>query len=438
MSRPLRFEGKTMEAARLRARETLGAEVAEMNVTRHGKELYGGLFGFFQRERYVIEVADGEVTAPQALEAPLASSPRRRQQAPLAPSSAPGHQTPLSASSAPRQEGPLGAGAFHSALLEALAHDTVGVEMPSAEAPASRHGTSGEIPVPDRLAALLDNTTDTVGVSFDRELKGVIEDAEAVVFDAAGTCYEAPSTITRPSERRSPPDPIRSAPSWFGLGVNDAAGLVGSSFSERLFAAGLAEEYLPDPLFSEPALALPLRLGTIPGPRPVVSGPGDVLVVVGDLDESLKVADQLARRLDEDDTVLVVSHRRLPCSMMHARARTALEAGTVVLERRLAGLVTLVVVDSACRNGFVPSTIAGIRPEAIWGVVPASWDERRVRSFERLVGHLDALGLYGLVSSERPAGLIGRAWPVAYVDGWEASPLCVAARLVEAVKGEES
>lgn len=47
-----------MEAARLKARERLGADVTELNVLRHGRELYGGIFGFFQRERYVIELGD--------------------------------------------------------------------------------------------------------------------------------------------------------------------------------------------------------------------------------------------------------------------------------------------------------------------------------------------------------------------------------------------
>ena len=75
--------------------------------------------------------------------------------------------------------------------------------------------------------------------------------------------------------------------------------------------AGLAEEYLPDPLFSHPALALPLRLGTIaPGPA-LVLRPVSVLALVGDAEVSLATADKLEQRIDEDDTVIVVSHRRL-------------------------------------------------------------------------------------------------------------------------------
>jgi hypothetical protein len=360
VSRPLRFEGKTMEAARNKARERLGADVSELHIVRHGRELSGGLFGFFQRERFVIEVAD-----------------------------------PSSSRSKPP-----------------------GALQLSSTDPA---------PVPDRLAALLEGTTDTVGVCFDRELQGVLEDAEAVVSDAAGSavisslseheCYRAPVL-----------DAGKPAPVAF-----PAAETSGSEFRARLAACGLGEAYLPDPLFSEPALALPLRLGTITPPAPVLSCEGEVLVLLGDVEESLGVARHLERKLDQRDAVLLVSHRRLSPSLTQSRARSPLEAGTMVLERRIEGLASIVVLDMGCRAGFVPRTVAGLRPETIWGVVPAAWDEGRTRELEGLVGRLDALALYGLCSTERPGGLIGRAWPIAYVDGWEATPLSLAARLVEAL-----
>ncbi|MGA3214629.1 MAG: hypothetical protein ABSD97_02930 [Acidimicrobiales bacterium] len=404
MSRPLRFEGKTMEAARLKARERLGADVTELNVLRHGRELYGGIFGFFQRERYVIELGDPA---------------QARATAPVAP-----------------QAGPFEEGGFQAALSKALS-PAVGTvfEMPPAEALSPGELASGEIAVPDRLAGLLESTEDTVGVCFDRELKGVIEDAEAVVSDAAGSSRMAPEAVVPSSGAWPVPTKTRPpAPLAFSFGICEAGR---TSLSERLSAAGLAEEYLPDPLFSEPALALPLRLGTIPAPGPVLRRAGDVLVLVGDVGESLALAQQLARRIDEDEAVLVVSHRRLSSSLAHSRARSPLEAGTLVLERRLNASRSVVVLDSSCRPGFVPRAVAGIRPEAIWGVVPASFDERRARGLEALVGHLDALALYGLASSERPAGLIGRSWPISYLDGWEASPLSIAARLVEAIKAED-
>ena len=439
-----------MEAARLRARERLGTDVAELTVVRHGRELYGGLFGFFQRERFVIELEDPQVAPsqkafsqalaqqtalsqkafPQALAQQTALSQKAFPQS-LAPETAPPSTAPSQA--APPWTAPPWTAPSQAASFEALPVQASASQASASQAAASQETASRKAVVPGRLAALLESTTDTVGVSFDRELQGVLEDAEAVVSDAAGTTRLTAAAVVPRGDLRSTPAEPEPVPSALSFGVGEATGAL---FSDRLAAAGLAEEYLPDPLFSQPALALPLRLGVLPPPRPVLSRAGDVLVLVGDVDESLKIAQEVARRIDEDETVLVVSHRRLPRSLAHARARSPIEAGAMVLERRLAGLVSIVVLDSGCRDGFVPTTVAGIRPEMTWGVVPASWDEKRARGLEALVGHLDALALYGLVSTDRPAGLVGRAWPVAYVDGWEASPLSIAARLVEAVKAD--
>jgi hypothetical protein len=369
-----------MEAARQRARDQLGADLSGLTVLRHGRELSGGIFGFFQRERFVIELAE-----------PASDGPRQRR-------------------------------------------------SPSAVASPSPLEAAAAAPLPDRLSALLDSTTDTVGVCFDSELQGILDDAEAVVSDAASG---AGIYVTTPTERYLPPSTMPPAPapapapgSAPGPAVVSFSppGMPGESFRERLAAAGLAEAYLPDPLFSAPALALPLRLGTIEAPAPVLRGEGEVLLLVGEVHESLAVAEQLAGKLDSDYDLLVVSHRRLPTTLERPRARTPLEAGTMVLERRLQGLTSLVVLDSASRAGFAPGVVAGLRPEAIWAVVPASWDERRARGLEAQLGRIDALVLYGLLATERPAGLIGRGWPVAYIDGWEATPLSIAARLVEAVE----
>jgi len=376
-----------MEAARHRAQASLGADVSGLTVVRHGRELSGGLFGFFQRERFVIELAEPE-PAPQP--------PSRR-------------ETAREASSPP------------DARLKAL-------EM---LAPSPK--TSGEDSLSERLAALAESTNDTVGVSFDRELRGVLADAEAVVSDAAGQGAFVAETGQYPPPDCETPTPCETPPVTISFGATEA---FGGLFRDRLCAAGLAEEYLPDPLFSHPALALPLRLGTIAPPEAVLSCPGDLLVLVGDADQSLAIADQLEAKIDEDDMVIVVSHRRLSPSSTRARAHSALEAGAMVLERRLAGLLTIVVLDAGCRNGFVPRTVTALRPEAIWAVLEASTDERSARRLEGLVGHLDALVLYGMLTSPRPAGLIGRGWPLAYVDGWEASPLSIAARLVSVVEAE--
>ena len=118
--------------------------------------------------------------------------------------------------------------------------------------------------MPDRLAALLESTTDTVGVSFDRELQGVLEDAEAVVSDAAETA-DLVSASVMPVADLYLPGEAGPEPRTISFGNKLACG---TAFRDRLASAGLAEEYLPDPLFSQPALALPLRLGAMPASLP--------------------------------------------------------------------------------------------------------------------------------------------------------------------------
>jgi len=58
VQRPLQFEARTLQAARAKVRDELGADVADLSVVRHGRELSGGIFGFFQRARFVIEVEE--------------------------------------------------------------------------------------------------------------------------------------------------------------------------------------------------------------------------------------------------------------------------------------------------------------------------------------------------------------------------------------------
>jgi hypothetical protein len=93
----------------------------------------------------------------------------------------------------------------------------------------------------------------------------------------------------------------------------------------------------------------------------------------------------------------------------------------------------VVIVDATCRDEFVAQTVKGLHPATIWGVVPASWGRTEVEELATRTGRLDAIALCDLLAAERPASLIGEAWPIAYVDGWQASPLTLAARLLEAI-----
>jgi hypothetical protein len=368
-----------MEEARRRAHDRLGADIESARVVRSGKERYGGLYGFFQQQRFVIEmeVANSETTRKPISEATAMAS------------------------------------------------------------------TS--------LESLLDETTDTVALGsfdndFERELELVIADATAGATTTVGP--DRASLLPRVSEPASSesgatPAPSRTAPTGPNRYLDttarrrsDAASSPSTPPMEarfaRLLAAGLREEYLPDPEGTDVGLLLARGLGGVAIAPPPHLSPGEVVVIVGALLEASEIASKVTALSPSASAVIVVSHRRVPASLRHSRAQTPEEAGALVFERRLEGCLSVVIVDASCRDEFVARTVRGLHPATIWGVIPATWDRAEVEALAARTGRLDAIALCSLLLAERPASLIGEMWPIAYVDGWRASPLTLAARLLEA------
>lgn len=384
MSKLLHFEGNTMDEARRRAQKQLGSDLDTTKIVRHGKEFYGGLYGFFQRQRFVIdvEIPESFATPPGRLEHLLDQN-----------------------------------------------QDTV------------------------RVAALNQElaTGNQITNEFDRELENVMADAQAAFATSAIPSLEAMPSLHRHDDGQShdpqtdhpwPDDPHADRPQADvstdktspAADAPPATTERGDPLSVRLARGGLKSEYLPDPESTQSAVALALRLDTIISAPIMPTHPGDVLILVGTLSEAARVAASIASSLDEEESVLVVSHRRLPASSSHTRARTPYEAGTLIVERRLEGVPSVVLLDQECRHDFVAKVVAAIRPEAICGVLPASWHKDQVLALEADVGHLDALALYDLLGTDCPAQLVGADWPLAYIDGWQATQLSIAARLIEAVE----
>ena len=71
-TKQLRFEGPTLEEARRRARDQLGHDIERARLVRSGKERYGGVGGFFQQQRFVIEM---ELAETAVASNPPATSP---------------------------------------------------------------------------------------------------------------------------------------------------------------------------------------------------------------------------------------------------------------------------------------------------------------------------------------------------------------------------
>jgi hypothetical protein len=367
-----------MEEARRRAHDRLGADIESARVVRSGKERYGGLYGFFQQQRFVIEMemANTETTKT------------------------------------PSMKGTAAATSFES---------------------------------------LLEETTDTVALGsfendFERELELVIADASGATTTAGGP-GEA-TVVPRVSEPASADPGATAAPSRTGsAGPNRYLDTTARRRSDapsspsrapmdaravRLAAAGIREEYLPEPNSTEFGLELARRLADISPASPPLLGPGEVVVIVGAPVEASEIASRVTALSPYASAVIVATHRRVPASLRHPRAHTPEEAGALVFDQRLQSRLSVVVVDVSCRDEFVAQTVRGLHAATIWGAIPATWGRGEVEELATRAGRLDAIALCGLMLAERPAVLIGEMWPIAYVDGWQASPLTLAARLLEA------
>jgi hypothetical protein len=385
-----------MEDAKRSAETRLGDDLDSARVVRSGKERYGGLYGFFQQERFVIELevqGNGEVSKPAE-----ASTPAE----------------------------------------DATAAPT--------------------------LESLLTETTDTVRVAggeqdFARELELVLADAASGVSPASAVTErprremakhtrsdtEPTTTLaTRPTStapnrylETAPQRPIEWRQTSLPQTLDEEAGIdEGDTYGalvDGLIGAGLRETYVPLPDGTDFGLLLARRLAELPTARRPMTASGEVVVIVGPVREAEHLALGIAALSSSSGSVSVASHRRLPASVGYPRAHTPQEAGALVFEQRLADSLSVVIVDIECRAEFIAHTVAGLHPGTIWAVVPAAWTSREVDELATGCGRIDALALYGLLTADRPAGLIGESWPIAFVDGWQASPLSLASRLLEAI-----
>lgn len=358
------FEGRSPEELQAKVRRSLGAEIDELTVVRHGRQRYGGVLGFFQSERWLLQVEvpdDARSTKAKA-----------------------------------KSKGPL-------------VKTPVVYHRPVDPAPANA------------FDELLDNTTDLVNVNFGQTFAHVMADAEQAVG--------RPAVAAR-----------RVADRQLRLPDVDQELRVRA----RLIGAGLSDYLLPDTGEVRPELALLGSLLRLPAAPLEPTGHGDVLLLAGPLDAAIPLGQQLAERSgipsdlgrigELSGDLIVASDRALPESVAESsRARTPEEAGSVVFRRRAKGKTTVVVLDALEVPKFVTAVVAGVRPDAIWGVVPAGWTLERTQRLEELTGAFDAIALEGFMETDRPAQLIGREWPVSYVDGWAATPLSITARLMEAL-----
>lgn len=196
---------------------------------------------------------------------------------------------------------------------------------------------------------------------------------------------------------------------------------------EALLALGFEEELVLATSSSLGALeAIEAACSRLSVARPLPDVPGALVAVVGDLGRALEAAGSIVEELHAGDVELAIASRTPPrftvagdLFVAEPRAAAALSPGW----RRDAVAVVAVATDGTDDSTrWCRAMLRALRPSATLAVVSAAAKPEDVAHLDACVGGVDALALYDLDATVTPAAVARAAIPVARLDGAPATP----------------
>lgn len=173
---------------------------------------------------------------------------------------------------------------------------------------------------------------------------------------------------------------------------------------------------LPDQRTESPRPLRPLRTA---GPAPAAPAlPGQVLVVAGELEHALDVANAVCRDLRIDPSDVLVAG---PTTSGHRRVASARHAAQVAAELHAAETPSVVVVqasvDEADGAQWAAEITRALGASAVWAVVDATRKSRDLARHVRELGDVVAMAVHGAAASADPTTVLELGLPIVAVDG---------------------
>lgn len=159
----------------------------------------------------------------------------------------------------------------------------------------------------------------------------------------------------------------------------------------------------------------------------VVSSPGQVIVVVGEVAAATRVAAALARMVGVDETDIHVAVPAPSSAVNVGAARLLSDVSEIALHRlqwKQSAESTVVVVEAAlppAAQGWLAAVVAALSPTFTWAVAQASTKVNDVVSWASGIGDVDALALVNVSATGDPATALAGALPVGLIDGQRAT-----------------
>jgi hypothetical protein len=200
-----------------------------------------------------------------------------------------------------------------------------------------------------------------------------------------------------------------------------------------LIELGVPERVLASAGIDEPA-PLSVLLADVPVAPELPRVHGSVVVVVGPVGDAEAVALQVAERLRQAPSSVVLAGqgepgagktRRLADQAAAARWRSGAADGRV-------RIVALAVGPDTRDRAEASALLAVLDPDRVWGVIDARTKPRDCARWLAEVGskrHVDALAVRGLFETTQPGTVLSLGLPVAWFDGIPATRVAWAAAL---------
>jgi hypothetical protein len=233
--------------------------------------------------------------------------------------------------------------------------------------------------------------------------------------------------------------PARSTATAYGLSpASPAAPLLKSAHNDpvvnNLISVGMPEPMAAQITGGDTYAGVLSVLASRPAAPGIPDGPGEILVLAGDLSHAVPIGRQLLEQIGADQSHLLLAAASAAGTGMHSsRVMHDPEAAAARAEKLHNADSAWVVVLDAPIGGtdplWVNDVCEALGTTALWAVVDATRKTADTAKHLRTLGDVEALVVHGVELTADPATVLGLELPIFSLDGKPATPHAWAAML---------
>ena len=169
----------------------------------------------------------------------------------------------------------------------------------------------------------------------------------------------------------------------------------------------------------------------------IVANPGQVIVVVGEVEAAMGVAQSLARELGVDPSAIYVAVSASSTGSGVLVGRLLSDVSDIAMRRlrwQQSAVSTIVVVEASlppASRPWLSSVVSALAPTFTYAVAQATTKVDDIVSWAGMIGNIDALALVNVLTTADPVAALAGPLTVGLLDGQRATLNLWMAMLIE-------